>query len=170
MLILAFAVLAMGGLQLASLRTTQSAANFSTAATLAKEYTEMMRSNPTIANSTATSAPLNPYLFDSSNTSTFAVSPSADCKANACSTTDISRMHVADWASRVAAQLPGGKAVVCRDAAGSYSWTCPTTGTVVTIKIGWIDKRDSEERGTVAVSATPGTPQFVITGLTGLQE
>jgi type IV pilus assembly protein PilV len=111
MLILAFGVLSMGGLQLASLRSSQSSASFSTAATLAKDYTEMMRSNPSQANITTTTA--NPYLIDTSSTATYTVS--TDCKANVCTGSQISALHVADWVERVQAQLPGGKAVVCRD-------------------------------------------------------
>lgn len=172
MLILAFGVLSMGGLQLASLRSSQSSASFSTAATLAKDYTEMMRSNPSQSNITTTTA--NLYLIDTSSTATYTVS--TDCKSNVCSDTQIGALHVADWVSRVTTQLPGGKAVVCRDPAprnadGSYRWGCgANNGTAVTIKLGWIDRRDKEERGTVTVSVTPLAPQLVMGGQTGYAE
>lgn len=172
MLILAFGVLSMGGLQLASLRSSQSSASFSTAATLAKDYTEMMRSNPSQANITTTTA--NPYLIDTSSTATYTVS--TDCKASVCSASQISALHVGDWVERVTAQLPGGKAVVCRDPAprlsdGTYRWDCGSNnGTAVTIKLGWTDKRDKEERGTVTMSLTPAKPQLVVGGLTGFSE
>lgn len=180
MLILAFGVLAMGGLQLASLRSTQSATNFSTAATLAKDYTEMMRSNTSVSNNTATAAPANPYMFDSANSSTFTASPlssSAQCQSGTCTFAQISVLHVADWADRVAIQLPAGRAVVCRDPAprnadGSYRWSCgANNGSAVTIKLGWIDKRDKEERGlTSTISVTPLAPQLVVGGLAGYVE
>lgn len=177
MLILAFGVMSMGGLQLASMKSAQSASSFSMAATLAKDYTEMMRSNTSVSNNTATSAPNNPYLFDSSSTSTFTASPTVNCKTTVCTAANISVLHVADWADRVAAQLPGGKAVVCRDPAprnadGNYKWDCgANNGTAVTIKIGWIDRRDKEERGrTSTISITPAVPQLVLGGLTGYVE
>ena len=44
-LILAFGVVSMGGLQLASLKSNQISGYSATAATLVKDYTEMMRSN-----------------------------------------------------------------------------------------------------------------------------
>lgn len=177
MLILAFGVMAMGGLQLASMKSAQSATSFSTAATLARDYTEMMRSNTTVSNSTATSAPNNPYLFDSGSTSTYTVTPAVNCKTTVCTASNISVLHVADWAERVAAQLPAGRAVVCRDPAprnadGSYRWDCGANdATAITIKIGWIDRRDKEERGrTSTISVTPTAPQLVLGGLTGYSE
>lgn len=184
MLILAFGVLAMGGLQLASLRSSQSSSSFSMAATLAKDYTEMMRSNISVSNNTSTVAGVNPYLFDTGNTSTFVATPVTDCKLAICTGAQISVLHVADWAGRVAgnslagvpAQLPGGRAVVCRDATprnsdGTYKWACDNVGNTVVIKLGWIDKRDKEERGgTSTVSATPLNPQLVMVGFTGYAE
>lgn len=172
MLVLAFGVLSMGGLQLASMRSSQSAANFSTSATLAKDYTEMMRSNFSVSSNTATAAPLNPYLFDTANSSTFALNPSVNCKTTVCTPAQISILHVADWAERVQAQLPAGRAVVCRDPAGSSVWSCGlNNGNAITIKIGWIDKRDQEERGvTSTMSVTPLNPQLVVGGLTGFAE
>lgn len=176
MLILAFGILAMGGLQIASLRGSQSAASFSAASTLAKDYTEMMRSNTTVSNNTSTVAGVNPYLFDTGNTSTFTVTPSTDCKATVCTAAQISTLHVADWAERVSQILPGGRAVVCRDstprnADGTFKWACDNLGNSAIIKMGWIDKRDQVERGlTSTMSITPLTPQVVISGLTGFAE
>ncbi len=172
MLILAFGVLSMGGLQLAALKSNQMAGNMSAAAAMAKDYTEMMRSNPSVSSVTSTVAGVNPYFFDTNNFST----SSPNCLSAVCGTTTMATLHVADWAQRVKNQLPGGRAVVCRDpsprnADGSYRWACGTNdATFVTIKIGWIDKRDREERGTTALSATPLNPQLVMAGFTGYAE
>jgi type IV pilus assembly protein PilV len=172
MLILAFGVLSMGGLQLAALKSNQMAGNMSAAAAMAKDYTEMMRSNPSVSSVTSTVAGVNPYFFDTNNFST----SSPNCLSAVCGTTTMATLHVADWAQRVKNQLPGGRAVVCRDpspriADGSYRWACGTNdATSVTIKIGWIDKRDREERGTTALSATPLNPQLVMAGFTGYAE
>jgi len=176
LLILSFGVLAMGGLQLAALKSNQMAGNLSQAATLAKDYTEMMRSNWTVSSNTSTVAGVNPYLFDSSQTSTFTVTPSSNCQATTCTTAQISALHIADWVDRVKSQLPSARVVVCRDPAprnadGSYRWGCDTNNaSTVSIKIGWVDKRDSVERGTTTVSVTPLNPQLVMSGFTGYAE
>lgn len=175
-LILSFGVLAMGGLQLATLKSTQIAGNMSQAATLAKDYTEMMRSNSTVSSNTSTVAGVNPYLFDSSQTSTFTVSPSTNCQSTACTNAEMSVLHIADWVGRVTTQLPSAKVVVCRDPAprnadGSYRWGCGTNdANTVSIKIGWLDKRESVERGTTTVSVSPLNPQLVMSGFTGYAE
>ncbi|WP_114972419.1 type IV pilus modification protein PilV [Rhodoferax ferrireducens] len=170
-LILSFGVLAMGGLQLATLKSNQIAGNSSMAATLAKDYTEMMRSNWTVSNNTSTVAGVNPYLFDSNDitkTSTYCTTMGT--------TSTMAALHVADWAQRVSCQLPSARAVVCRDPAprnadGSYRWSCGANDSAtVSIKIGWIDKRESIERGTTTVSATPLNPQLVMSGMTGYAE
>lgn len=168
MLILAFGVLAMGGLQLASLRSSQSSGNAASAAGLVKDMTEMMRSNLTESNK----ANSNPYLFDTSNVSTYQVSPQVMCKKDSpCTSAQMSALHVADWSARVKSQLPGGQAVVCRDSSLDHKWACDGVGPAILIKLGWVDKRDKEERGvTSTISVTPITPQLVMSGLAGYAE
>lgn len=179
LLILSFGVLAMGGLQLAALKSNQIAGNMSQAATLAKDYTEMMRSNWTVSNNTNTltvSGVVNPYLFDSSDPSTFTATTSTNCQSTTCTGAQISVLHIADWVERVRSQLPSARAVVCRDPAprnsdGSYRWGCGSNNaSTVSIKIGWIDKRETVERGTTTVSVTPLNPQLVMSGFTGYAE
>lgn len=174
MLILAFGVLSMGGLQLASLRSAQMSSKASTAATLAKDYSELMRSNLSVSSVVTSTAGVNPYLFDSSLTSTFTATPSVYCNVGtACTNAQMATFHVADWVGRMSSQLPSGRAVVCRDSApkdsnGNYKWTCDNTGSLVTIKLGWIDKRDANERGTTSFTIT--APQLVLIGMTGISE
>lgn len=175
MLILAFGVLSMGGLQLATLKSSQISGNISTAATLVRDYTEMMRSNQSVANVTSTVPGVNPYIFDTSVTSTFTAT-APDCKTTVCGTATMATLHVADWAGRVTNSLPGARAVVCRDptprnADGTFRWDCGTNdGQTVVVKIGWVDKRESVERGTVTLSATPLNPQLVMAGSSGYAE
>ncbi len=168
-IVLSFGLLGMGGLQLAALRSNQMSGNFSTAATLAREYTEIMRSNPTVSNIVTTTAGVNPYLFDSSSLTASTV----NCVTATCTTANLATLQVKDWATRVQGQLPGGRAVVCRDTAprngdGSYTWSCNNTGTFVTVKIGWTDRRENVERGTTTLTATPLNPQLITIGYTGL--
>lgn len=181
MLILAFGVLSMGGLQLAALKSSQMAGNMSLAATLAKDYSEMMRSNWSVSNVTSTVAGVNPYLFDTNAASTFTAT-APDCIGAACTPANIATLHVADWAQRVTSknsagvlqspvQLAGARAVVCRDSPSNYQWTCSNSNTAsFVIKVGWIDKREKEERGTTTLSATPLAPQFVMSTMAGYAE
>lgn len=184
MLILAFGVLAMGGLQLASLRSSQSSGNLAIAASLAKDLTELMRSNLSEASKTSG----NPYLFDSdsvlaqssevpSHSDDEAPSEDESCKkGEPCTSSSVSAIYIADWTERVKAQLPGGRAVVCRDSTprqsdGAFKWACDGKGSALLIKLGWVDKRDKEERGaTTAISAVPLSPQLVMGGLIGHSE
>lgn len=172
-LILAFGVLSMGGLQLASLRSTQNSGKAAIAATLAKDYSEMMRSNISVSNNTSTAANINPYLFDTSSSGSFTTPVSVNCTTAICTPAQIATMHVADWAQRVVAQLPSGRAVVCRDAnpknsSGINKWACDNSGNLVTIKLGWEAKLDTREKGTT--SFVINSPQLVMIGMTGFAE
>ncbi len=172
-LILAFGVLSMGGLQLSTLRSTQNSGKAAIAATLGKDYSEMMRSNASVSNNTSTVATVNPYLFDTYDAGSFTATPSVNCTTSTCGTAQIATLHVADWAQRVALQLPSGRAVVCRDSnpkdsSGVNKWACDNTGNLVTIKLGWEAKLDSKERGTTTFSIT--SPQLVMIGMTGFAE
>lgn len=172
-LILAFGVLAMGGLQLATMRSTQNSGKASIAATLGKDFSEMMRSNSSVSSNTSTLPNINPYLFDTANTSSFTASPSVNCTTNFCTPAQIATLHVADWAERVAMQLPSGRAVVCRDAnpkdgAGLNKWACDDSGSLVTIKLGWEAKLDAREKGTTTFAIT--SPQLILIGMTGFAE
>jgi type IV pilus assembly protein PilV len=171
-LILAFGILAMGGLQLASLRSNQMSSYTSTAATLSKDYSEMMRSNFSVSNVVTVTAGVNPYLFDTSDTGSYTATPSVDCKTANCTGPEMAVLHVADWAARVKSQLPEGRAVVCRDstprnADGTFKWACDGVGTYATVKIGWADKRDTKEKGTATFTVSP---QLVMVGMTGYAE
>lgn len=173
MLILALGILAMGGLQLASLRSNQNSGKGAIAATLAKDYSEMMRSNTTVSNNTSTAANINPYLFDTASATSFTTPPAVDCTVAVCTPAQIATLHVADWAQRVVGQLPNGRAVVCRDANpknanGSNKWACDDSGGMVTIKLGWEAKLDAREKGTTSFVIT--NPQLVMIGMTGFAE
>ena len=172
-LILAFGVLAMGGLQLASLRSNQNSGKGAVAATLAKDYSEMMRSNQTVSNNTSTAANVNPYLFDTALASSFTTPPTVNCTTTTCTPAQIATLHIADWADRVVAQLPNGRAVVCRDSnpkngSGSNKWACDNSGNLVTIKLGWEAKLATREKGTTSFVIT--NPQLVMIGMTGFAE
>ena len=172
-LILAFGVLAMGGLQLATLRSTQNSGKAATAATLGKDYSEMMRSNFSVSNNTSTVANVNPYLFDTAVSSSFTGTPTVSCTTTTCTPAQIATLHVADWAQRVTQQLPNGRAVVCRDSnpkevTGLNRWACNNTGNLVTIKLGWEAKLSDREKGTTTFTIT--NPQLVLIGMTGFAE
>jgi Tfp pilus assembly protein PilV len=64
----------------------------------------------------------------------------------------------AAWLARVAAALPSGRAVICRDrapwneAAGAYRWDCTADAGPLLIKLGW------QEGG----NRSPASPQVLV--------
>ena len=148
LIIFAFGLLGAAGLQLATLRSNQFAASSSTAIALAREYGELMQAFPSAVITTST------------GTSTFFIDTGAVTSPNAsacngvatnCTTSQLATASMQDWAARVKAALPGGRAEVCRtseprDAAGDLQWgNCDNLGDLVVIKMGWLARNDKGE-------------------------
>ena len=154
-LVLSIGVLGMVGLQAASLQANRDARHQSSAVRLATELGEMMRGNKDVA--IATSAATNRYLLANFPTT----SPSyTDCHASFCSTVDaVAQSDVRNWLTRVSAELPSPRVVVCfdatpYDAAGRPQWNCTDNGGTAVVKIGWT--RLGTDRGTDAAATAPG--------------
>ena len=147
-LVLSFGVLGVVGLQAASLQANKDARNQSAAVRLGRELGDMMRGNKDVA--IETSAANNPYLLENF-TGTVAAS-SLNCVTAACtSAKDVATFEMHDWLTRLAADLPGVRAVVCfdaapYDAAGLPRWECTDNGGTAVVKLGWTrgaTKRDA---------------------------
>lgn len=149
-IILSFGVLAVVGLQAASLKANREAVYQSSAARLGKEMAEMMETNRAIA--AASSASDNPYLItfnSTSNTVATAAPSTTNCWTGDCysgnTTADqkkISQWQTQEWLYRLNEELPGARVSICFDASpydssGLPRWTCSNSGTVAVIKIGW---------------------------------
>ena len=76
-----------------------------------------------------------------------------------------------EWKSRVTTELPGGRAVICRDSApkdtsgassGLYHWACDDQGDMLMVKIGWAGKADKADQ-TQQTIAAENRPRIVMT-------
>ncbi len=144
-LVLAFGVLGMSGLQAASMQANKDARQQSSAVRLARELGEMMRGNKDVAIQTTAAA--NPYLVDFSGS---LPTTTPDCFASPCtSTLQVAQSDLRNWLSRIQGtttlpgELPNARVVVCFDATpynattGRPQWTCSNSGGTVVVKIGW---------------------------------
>lgn len=143
--VLALGVIGSAGMQLGALRTTQQSTFQTTALELAAEMADMMRTN-------ATQMKLadNPFLKVNyqSASGTDPAPPGTLCYGNAsgCDAEALAKFDIYEWEKRIKLSLPGGRALICRDAApwdsdvGTLAWTCAgpsADGAGMVIKIGW---------------------------------
>ena len=83
-----------------------------------------------------------------------------------------------DWGKRVQSQLPGGRAVVCRDttpadANGNYKWDdCNKQGDQMRVKLGWHSKRmsDADTSANTQSWMTDDNPRMVVTVMGNLRD
>jgi len=139
--ILSFGMLGMVGLQAASLQANRDARQQSVAVNLAKELAEMMRGNKDVALEAGSTN--NPYLGDFSGTpsaSSYCLAVGSSC----ASVTEVAKAELTEWLTRVQAELPGARVVICSDSApylstGEPRWGCTSAGStdVMVVKIGW---------------------------------
>lgn len=167
--ILAIGVLGAAGLQLASLRSNQFTMQSSAATQLARDYeeiTQMLRA-ANISTSEGTTA------FSALDTSSPSSTPVTDCKGTSvtCTPDQLTAYMLKDWRNRVGIDLPGGRAVVCRDSApkdtsgagtGLYHWNCDNAGDMLMIKIGWAAKSDKTDKVMQSIAADD-RPRIVMT-------
>lgn len=146
--VLSFGVLGLVGLQALSLQSTREARLQSAAVRLAGEAAELMRINKNVA--IKTTAAENPYLL--SNFNGTLPSTTVDCFAAPCtSALDLAQWDMREWLTRVQAELPGARVVICFDSLpfeagnGLPQWTCNNSTGVIAIKIGWT--RGTTQRG-----------------------
>ena len=145
-IILSFGLLGMVGLQAAALQSNREARLQSTATAQATELAEMMRGNKDVGLLTTG----NPYLGNfttplTPNTANYCLNVALSTTPCA-STATIADAQMTEWLSRVDAELPGARVVICMDAApydasGLPRWNCatPVSGgsAPAVIKIGW---------------------------------
>lgn len=133
-LVFALGLLALAGVMLASMRSTHAAQQAGSANGLARDYRELMLMVPPAA--------LPPSTFE---IDTARFQPTASlCVAGSCTPGELVAFMQSDWARRVETALPGGRALVCRDASprrpdGSLRWECDGQG-ALTVKIGWLSR------------------------------
>lgn len=169
--ILSFGILGAVGLQAASLQASREARLQSNAVRLADEIAELMRANHQSA--IKTDATQNPYLVDMAAANFTAETITCglpQSQSNACSGTGIAERDMRDWLSRLNAELPDSRVVICfdnapYDSSGLPRWNCSNTGNSLAIKLGWTRTNTSSAnsgafdkalRPAVIIPITPG--------------
>ena len=153
--VLSFGMLGMVGLQAAALQANREARMQSTATNLARELAEKMRGNHEVAVLTTN----NPYLGDFASTPLAAATPTFCLSVGTTPCTNqtaVANAEMTEWLSRVNADLPGARVVVCFDnnpftAAGLPQWGCSVSGDIAVVKIGWT--RGSTDKSQVGAAA-----------------
>jgi type IV pilus assembly protein PilV len=177
--ILTIGMLSILGLQLQALRGNQQASQTAVAASLVRDYQEILTSIPSITASATASAVVN---IDK-NTYTGYSGTATECKGTGatCTNQQFADFQTKEWIERVKNSLPAGVATVCIDTAyvetsgtsqGLYKWSCNNSGDILVLKIGWANKLEKDGTGRVIESGVnDGTdrPRMVIP-LTGNQE
>ena len=167
--ILGIGMLGAAGLQLATLRSNHFTAQASVATQLVRDYeeiTQMLRS-AAISSSEGTS------ILSSLDTATADSSTIPNCQTTTatCDSGQLAAFMLDEWKARVKTQLPGGRAVVCRDSApkdtsgahaGLYHWACDDKGDMLMVKIGWTGRADKTDQAQQAISSDD-RPRVVMT-------
>ena len=177
--VLAFGMLAVVGVQLEALRGNQQAAQTAVAASLVRDYQEILTSMPSVTASVTASkvASIDQNAYTAYN------GTASECKgtSSTCTNTQFADFQVQEWIERVRTSLPNGKVTVCFDnaykvtsgaATGLYQWACSGTGDIMVVKIGWAAKLAKNQSGNIVESGlSDGTdrPRMVIP-VTGNQE
>ncbi len=185
MVVLAIGVLGVASLLLNSSRFSQQASYDTVAMQLATEMAERMRANTAVSGVGAAAEALAPNLYFIDTQTSQLPALTRNPYTTACASTllscaqDTARFDVIEWWNRVAAALPGGRAVICRDTVAynqtsGFSWGCTAaaSGRVddapIVIKVGWISRLSSKTLGTGADLADMNTrPQIVIVATPG---
>lgn len=136
--ILAFGLLGIAGLQVFALANSQNASQRLTATALANDMADRLKTNMGGVDSGSYNAPnLSSYKSRSGCTAV-----GANCTPEEAATNDLF-----EWQNMVAANLPNGVGIVCRDStpddgANASSHGCDNNGIVMyVIKIWWSDDR-----------------------------
>jgi type IV pilus assembly protein PilV len=168
LVIFAFGLLGAAGLQLSTLKSNQFSGSSSVAVSLARDYGELMQMYPSAV--VSTTAGTSSFFLDTNSFTTTSVT-ACNGSAAACDAAAMLNAMKSDWAKRVVAALPDGRAEVCRDSAprdasGNLQWGgCNDTGDLVVIKFGWSAKADKGE-----TSLSNSRPKIVVPVLGNLQD
>jgi len=148
--VLAFGVLGVANLLIKSFRFAQQSSYDVVALQIAADMADRMRANDDVTNaggySTFDSDKGIPTVSDANNPY---ITPCA-AESAACAAL-MATFDEAEWARQIKSSLPGGRAVVCRDATAfnantGYAWGCtaapgvPVNSTPLVVKIGWVSR------------------------------
>jgi type IV pilus assembly protein PilV len=138
--VIAFGLLGIAGLQAYAIKNNYSASLRVTATSLANDMIDRMKANYV--------AVMNGD-YNKPSTADYGTSV-ANCLAVAgCTSSELAQNDLYEWAQRVAAALPNGKAIVCldstpNDGVSAAAPACDNLGTTMyVVKIWWIDDRSA---------------------------
>lgn len=152
--IFAIGMLGTAGLQIASIRSSQLAGQSSIAAGLAQDFQSIVQSAQPSTTTMATLLPASgatngvDCADNCLDSAALGAAANPGCKNATCAEAAFIDFHVKEWADRVRSELPGGRAIVCYDAAPLdanklFQWDCTgrggsaDDGGLLTVKIGW---------------------------------
>ena len=149
-LIMSIGLLGVAALQTRSLGSTNVASKRSQAVLLAGDLADRMRANRLASDLTAANHYANIAAADNACR---AVHYNHTHVAAACTAVQLAADDLADWNAQIAALLPAGSGVVCRDSTPNDGVVganaCDGAGNAFAIKIYWSEKSDN--RTTAAV-------------------
>ena len=152
--VIAFGLLGVAGLQAFAVKNNQSAGTRITATTLAMDLVDRIHSNPP--------ALALPSGYDKQNLSDYTTLVATCTNGTGCSSLELAQNDRAEWATLVAAALPSGAGIVCidstpNDGVSAAAPLCDGTSTGgngndnYVVKIWWNDDR--------SVTGNPAAPQ-----------
>lgn len=138
LVIFAFGMLGVAGLQMVSLTNMDTAQNRSVANLKANEMAERMRANPNGAYPSATGADNRCRTTHYSN---------SNATPDNCTPAQMAADDLWDWNQELAARLPAGSGVVCLDSSPNDglpgATACDGVGPTVAVKVWWNEKARS---------------------------
>ena len=143
--VVAFGLLGLAGLQVFALKNNQSATMRVAATGLANDIIDRMKGNFTgvVAGN-----------YNRPNTADYNTPVPGCNQAGGCSAADLAQNDLREWKARVAQTLPGGDGIVCLDSTPADAAPtpaapgCDNTGvTVYVVKIWWVDDRSQGNIG-----------------------
>lgn len=147
-LVLAGGVIGSAGMQLTSMRTAQQSTLHTVAMQLAAEMADRMRGNDGRMKLADSDNPFLAVNYDAEKDGE-PDTPDALCYATACNDEQLAAFAIYEWQKRIQAELPSGRAVICRDAlpwdgaGNTFVWDCtpgPSEAASLVIKLGWQGK------------------------------
>ena len=137
--VIAFGLLGVAGLQVVALKNNQSAGARLIATTLANDMVDRIKTN---------ALGLISGDYDRPDVNAYTTQVAACLSAGGCTPQQLAQNDRFEWAQLVAAALPGGRAIVCLDStpddgANAAAPACDGAGTTLyAVKIWWNDDRN----------------------------
>jgi type IV pilus assembly protein PilV len=145
--VVAFGLLGLAGLQVFALKNNQSATMRVAATALANDIIDRMKGNfsGVIAGG-----------YNRSNLADYTTAVAGCNQAGGCTANELAQNDLKEWQDRLAETLPGGEGIVCLDATPNDAAPTPAAPgcdnngvTVYVVKIWWLDDRSQANIGAV---------------------